>query len=171
MTTASQTPVPPDFAEPLTLPETPPAPAPVAPEPMSAPGPAEEAAEPEPAKPEWEPESDWEHDFIDFHGDRIAYRVPTQGAYAALQLTAGPGATTQEASFYGRYFLSSHLSPASFQRFFTRCIKPDGYPEDADPQTELSELIAQPLLDRLKAEFEEAKAKNEAAKKAGSARK
>ncbi|CAA0134537.1 Uncharacterised protein [Mycolicibacterium vanbaalenii] len=125
------------------------------------PEPADETDEPEdadgepedPAEPDWSAEPDWEHDHVEFHGDLLAFRVPAQSAVTSLGIGAGPGSTPNEQSFYARYFLSTHLSSQSFQRFLMRSIQPDGYPaEVTDPQGDLVNAISKPLLDRLEAE-------------------
>lgn len=166
MTTASQPPVEPDFEQPLApVPEPPRA---IADDPAlglddPAPAPSETDAETSendaPAAPEWEAEADWAHDHVDFYGDQIAFQVPSQSAFAALGIGAGPGATQFDQAFYARLFLSEHLSPASFRRFLTRSIQPGGYEGVDDPQGELIDVISKPLVDRLTEQAEQAKQK------------
>jgi hypothetical protein len=120
-----------------------------------------EEAEPE-AEPEWKQQAEWEHDWIPFHGDLLAFRVPSQSAVSAVGIGAGPGSTSNEQSFYARYFISQHLSPESFQRVIMRSIQPDGYPDGVDPYNDLVSAISKPLLDRLTAEAKEAAEKAKA---------
>ena len=133
---------------------------------------SEPASPAEPIEPEepqgWQhpdPEK-WEHEWLDFHGDRLAFRVPSQSALSGYQLAAGPGSTAFDQSRYTRRLLERHLSAPSFDRVFDRVMDPDdtAYSEGEDVLGQLIQGMTKPLVDRLTAEAEAAKA---AAKKRG----
>lgn len=150
---------PPVVAEPEALLNDEPAPLPVVPVTIGAAEDADTAEPDEPAdeaEPGWKQQAAWPHDWIEFHGDTLAFRVPSQSAVSAVGIGAGPGSTSNEQSFYARYFISQHLSPESFQRVIMRSIQPDGYPDGVDPYNDLVSAISKPLLDRLTAEAEAA---------------
>jgi hypothetical protein len=67
----------------------------------------------------------WEHQKIDFHGDVLEYRRPTQQALAAFALSSGKYIPqTQQNNFVG-LFIRNHLSETSFARVFERLLDPD----------------------------------------------
>lgn len=110
-----------------------PTPAPAATTPASAPTVAEpsvsapaavvehapEVAVEQPAEPEqWTPESDWAHDRIDFKGDTLGFRVPSEGAWMSYQMAVIEPTTELEQLVAIKRLLLRHLSPASYARVF-----------------------------------------------------
>lgn len=125
MDNASETPTP---APAPATPASAAVPPPVEPEPPHAP-PAQsvvaEAVDPapepaaEPAVPEqWTPEADWPHDTIEFKGDVIAFRVPSEGAWMSYQMAVIEPTTELEQLTAIKRLLMRHLSPASYARVF-----------------------------------------------------
>lgn len=135
MTPASET-------TPVAVPEL--VPAPLAPAPAAPAAPAMHAVQPAAApespadeppielKPEpgWQHKGTWDHDWIDFHGDRLAIRIPSDAAREGYSIAAGPGSTGAEQLFYTRLFLQKHLSPESFIRIWDRHMTPGDQYED-----------------------------------------
>src|SRR5512139_3220403 len=83
--------------------------------------PDEDTVEPEPGdnKPaeEWaEPDSDWPHEWIEFKGDKLAVRKPTQQAFAAYSLSASQFVNPQMQNDISGLFMMQHISPASYLR-------------------------------------------------------
>lgn len=100
-------------------PEAEPAVKAVEPEPESEP-------EPEaPAEAEPKPADGWTHETLEFKGDTIEARKPTQQALAAFSLATSKYVSPQTQNEMTSLFIMRHLSPTSFERVFNRLMDPD----------------------------------------------
>lgn len=70
----------------------------------------------------------WTHEWIDFSGDRLSVRRPTQQALAAYSLAMSKFVPAQTRNDITGLFIARHLSPESYERVFSRLMDPD----DAD---------------------------------------
>lgn len=76
-------------------------------------------------------EPDWAHETIEYEGDVLGIRVPTQAALTAFTLGTGeftPDFTRQSMT---SMFIQNHLSPRSYGRVFSRMMAPDDTFDDA----------------------------------------
>ena len=71
----------------------------------------------------WTHPDGWPHAWLDFHGDRIAIRIPSRAAFEGLHYSqfAGDDAMDKAA---GR-FVARHVSDATFARLLDRMADPD----------------------------------------------
>lgn len=76
-------------------------------------------------------ESDWAHETIEYLGDTLGIRVPSQSALTAFTLGTGeftPDLTRQSMT---SMFVQNHLSPRSYGHVFRRMMTPDDVFDDA----------------------------------------
>ncbi|MHC9292060.1 hypothetical protein ACRCUN_06305 [Mycobacterium sp. LTG2003] len=87
---------------------------------------AEVVNEDEPADDagEWVHESSWNHDWLEYKGDKLAIRVPHQNALTAL-FQAGQACTPEFQLKLTQKFVKSHLSQESIERVLERMSDPD----------------------------------------------
>ena len=107
-----------------------PTPEPAAPEPGPTAPPEqpepEAVSEPEP-EPEWvDPDSDWPHQWLDFHGDRLAVRLPQAAQILGLQYAVKTGRSEEYLLERMNKFLTNQIAPASYERLLDRMQDPDG---------------------------------------------
>lgn len=119
------------FAEAPAAPVAPAAPAAAA-EPVAEPVPAPTAEEPTaPSKelvapgPGGEVVAPWTHETIEFEGDTLEVRKPTQQALAAFSLASSKYVPMQVKNDITGLFISRHLSEASYGHVFSRMMDPD----------------------------------------------
>jgi hypothetical protein len=76
-------------------------------------------------------ERDWVHETIEYEGDTLGIRVPTQAALTAF--TLGTGEFTPDFTRQGMtsMFIQNHLSPRSYGHVFRRMMDPDDAFDDA----------------------------------------
>ncbi|ADX31946.1 hypothetical protein TPA2_gp32 [Tsukamurella phage TPA2] len=112
--------------------EQPAAPAPAAPSAeVAVAEPAAEVAVPDGPKP-------WEHETMEFRGDTLEIRKPTQQALSGFSLASSKYVDMQVKNDVFGLFLVRHLSPESYGRVMSRLMDPD----DADYDTEtIGELV------------------------------
>jgi hypothetical protein len=104
-----------------------------------APPAAVEAALPDP-EPWAEPETEWPHQWLQFEGDRLAVRKPTQKALAGLSLGSGPYISDHRRNSLTGLFMMMHMSEATWWQVFYRLVNPDE--EDYTIDT-IGELVKQ----------------------------
>lgn len=85
--------------------------------------PVEETPAPEP-EPEPEVEG-WGHETVEFEGDHLEVRKPTQQALAAFSLATSKYVSPQTRNDMTGMFILRHLSPESYERVFSRLMDPD----------------------------------------------
>lgn len=83
---------------------------------------AAEAVEEAAAEPEGET---WEHETVEFAGDILHVRKPTQQALAAFSLASSKYVSSDVRTNMTGLFMVRHLSPDSYNRVFERLMDPD----------------------------------------------
>lgn len=83
----------------------------------------------------------WEHDFLEFKGDKLGIRVPTRQALAAFSLASGKYVDIGVKNDLTGLFIARHLSPESYGRVFSRLMDPDEDDYDVDTVGELFNAI------------------------------
>jgi len=68
---------------------------------------------------------EWEHEVIEFAGDTLHVRKPTQQALAAFSLASSKYVPTNVRTDMTGLFMVRHLSPDSYNRVFERLMDPD----------------------------------------------
>lgn len=72
-----------------------------------------------------DPGEEWEHEVIEFLGDTLHVRKPTQQALAAFSLASSKYVPTNVRTDMTGLFMVRHLSPESYNRVFERLMNPD----------------------------------------------
>jgi hypothetical protein len=83
--------------------------------------------------PEYELDPDWEHDRINFAGDNLAVRAPTQQALAGFSLASSKYVSTEVKNDMTGLFIVEHIGPDSYGRVMQRLM--DGDDTDYDSET------------------------------------
>lgn len=111
--------------------------------------PDEEPAEPE-AEEAWaEPDTDWPHEWIEFCGDRLAVRKPTQHALAAYSMSASKFVAVETQNNISGGFMYRHMSPASYDRVMDRFTDPDDPDYGEDSLGDLMQMIVKLRTDEM----------------------
>ncbi|UJE15678.1 hypothetical protein SEA_LIGMA_23 [Gordonia phage Ligma] len=105
-------------------------------------------------------ETPWEHELLEFKGDTLEVRAPSDQALTAFSLASGRFVPMDIKNDVVGLFVAKHLSPKSYGQVFTRLMDPDddGY----NPET-----IGDLMRSIVGISVEKRKAAEEAAKKAG----
>lgn len=74
---------------------------------------------------EFELDPDWTHDRLDFFGDKLAVRAPTQQALAGFSLASSKYVPTEVKNDMTGLFLSEHLGTDSYGRIMQRLMDGD----------------------------------------------
>ena len=129
-----------------------PPPAPTPPGPAAQPAPEPVPAEDVPVQPGtdvavlgsnvelevWTNDEPWDHEKIEFRGDLLNVRKPTDQALAGLSLSSSKYVKMTTRNDITGLFIARHLSPQSYDRVFSRLMDPD----DADYTVEtIGELM------------------------------
>ncbi|ACM42191.1 hypothetical protein SEA_NEOS5_27 [Mycobacterium phage Neos5] len=69
--------------------------------------------------------STWEHDFLEFQGDKLEIRVPQQQALAAYSLAMSPYVPPKVRNDISGMFVVRHLSAESYGVVMSRLMDPD----------------------------------------------
>ena len=75
--------------------------------------------------PEWTHQSEWKYDWIDFEGDRLAYRTPKPSAITGFSNSQGKYVSNRDKGDHVQLFLQLHLSRESWDRVTLRMMHPD----------------------------------------------
>lgn len=70
-------------------------------------------------------EWDWPHTVIDYNGDWLGIRIPSQGALTAFTLGTDVASPDDTRSAMTTTFIRLHMSPRSFLHVFSRMMNPD----------------------------------------------
>lgn len=89
----------------------------------------------------------WEHVRIDFLGDTLAARMPTQQALAGYSLSASKYVPTEVKTDMTGLFITQHLGPESYRRVMSRLMDPDDPEYDIDTIGALMREIVQLRID------------------------
>jgi hypothetical protein len=84
---------------------------------------------------------DWEHDWLEFKGDKLGIRLPTRQALAAFSLASSKYVDMQVKNDLTGLFIARHLSPESYGRVFSRLMDPDENDYTVDTVGELFNAI------------------------------
>lgn len=105
-------------------------------------------------------EAAWEHEWIDFEGDRLAFRIPRPSAVTGFSNSQSKYVANRDRGDHVQLFLQLHLSPESFNRVIFRMMHPDS---DYSLYTlaRLVEAILTPGVKALEAELEAGPPKDE----------
>ena len=83
----------------------------------------------------------WEHDFLEFEGDKLGIRPPQRQALAAFSLASSKYVSMGVKNDLTGLFIARHLSPESYGRVFSRLMDPDDTAYDVDTVGELFNAI------------------------------
>lgn len=72
-----------------------------------------------------EAEDTWKHETIEFLGDTLNVRKPTEQALAAYSLASSKYVAMNIRNDMTGLFIARHLSPESYERVFSRLMDPD----------------------------------------------
>ena len=112
--------------------------------------------------PEWTHEGEWPYAWIDFEGDRLAYRVPRPSAVTGFSNSQGKYVSNHDRGEHVQMFLQMHLSRESFKRVIFRMMHPDSE-YDLYTLAKLVEAILTSGLEGLEKELESTKKPDDAA--------
>ena len=80
----------------------------------------------EPDDDDWaEADKDWPHEFIEYRGDRLAVRKPTQQALVGFAVGSSRFVRAATQSNVLGLFIERHMSEASYDRMINRLLDPD----------------------------------------------
>jgi hypothetical protein len=83
----------------------------------------------------------WQHDWLDFKGDKLGIRLPTRQALAAFSLASSKYVDMMVKNDLTGLFIARHLSPESYGRVFSRLMDPDENDYTVDTVGELFNAI------------------------------
>jgi hypothetical protein len=89
----------------------------------------------------WTNDEPWEHDKIDFRGDSLNVRRPTNQALAGLSLSASRFIKMSTRNDITALFIARHLSPRSYDRVFSRLMDPDDHEYTVETIAELMQAL------------------------------
>lgn len=95
----------------------------------------------------WTHPDGWTHDWLDFHGDKLAIRIPKGAALVALEFSRFRGEEAQEQAF--GTFVARHVSDATFDRILDRMGNPDDEDYTTTTLGELAGLLGKIAGERL----------------------
>lgn len=97
--------------------------------------------------------AEWKYEWIDFEGDRLAFRVPRGAAVTGFSNSQSKYVSNRDRGDHVQLFLMLHLSPESFNRVIFRMMHPAS---DYNLYTlaRLVEAILTPGVKALEAELE-----------------
>lgn len=72
-----------------------------------------------------EPQQDWPHQWIDYKGDRLAVRKPTQMGMAGFSLGSSPHNNPVRRNNLTGLFMSLHMADGTWWRVHGRMMNPD----------------------------------------------
>lgn len=80
---------------------------------------------------------------LEFHGDTLKVRPPTQQALAAFSLGTSKHVPSNTRNDLTGLFISRHLSPESYERVFDRLMDPEDSSYDINSIGELMRLVVE----------------------------
>lgn len=98
---------------------------------------------------------DWQHDWLEFKGDKLGIRLPTRQALAAFSLASSKYVEIGVKNDLTGLFIARHLSPESYGRVFSRLMDPDETDYDVETVGELFNAIVTASINADKAEAEQ----------------
>ena len=97
-------------------------------------------------------ENEWEHERLEFKGELLEVRVPTQQALAAFSLASSKYVPMQVKNDIVGLFVSKHLSEKSYGHVWSRLISPDETEYNVETIGELMRSIAMMGVEQSKLE-------------------
>lgn len=88
-------------------------------------------------------EKHWPHDWLDFHGDRLAVRKPPDQALIALSVSGSKFVTGQRQNDVVGLFIDRYLSPLTYDRVCWRMMDPDDPDYTVDTFGELMRAVSE----------------------------
>ena len=85
----------------------------------------------------------WDHETIEFLGDTLHVRKPTDQALQAFSLSSSRFVKPEKRNDMTGLFINQHLSPASYDRVFMRLMDPDEPDYTVDTIAELMRVIVE----------------------------
>jgi hypothetical protein len=95
---------------------------------------------------------DWQHDWLEFKGDKLGIRLPTRQALAAFSLASSKYVEIGVKNDLTGLFIARHLSPESYGRVFSRLMDPDEKDYSVETVGELFNAIVTASINADKAE-------------------
>lgn len=92
-------------------------------------------------------ETDWSHDKLEFNGDVLGIRKPTQQALVAFSLASSKHVSRETQNDIIGLFIARHLSPASYGRVFSRLMDPDDPDYSVETIGELMRAVVSTAVD------------------------
>lgn len=86
-------------------------------------------------------EADWPHARLNFMGDELGIRKPTQQALAGFSLASSKYVRMETKNDITGLFIARHLSPVSYGRVFSRLMDPDDTAYTVDTIGELMKAV------------------------------
>jgi len=80
---------------------------------------------------------------LEFHGDTLKVRPPTQQALAAFSLGTSKHVPAESRNNLTGLFVRNHLSPDSYEQVFSRLLDPDDSSYSIDSIGELMRLVVE----------------------------
>lgn len=125
--------------------------------------PAETAAEPTPDTPaadpaKWVHEGKWEHQWLDFKGDRLAVKTPRPSVANSVIMLRSPLVSEDDRGNIISSIIASHLSHESWGRVQFRNINPDETEYTLETIGELLEALVELSVEAAEAEMSDASA-------------
>lgn len=108
------------------------------PEPGSDNLPATPAPPPEPTI-----EDDWGYETVEFCGDKLGVRRPTQQALIGFSLATSKYLSNERRNNFMGLFISQHLSPLSYDQVMYRLLDPDDPDYTVDTVGDLMKIIVE----------------------------
>lgn len=108
-------------------------------------------AKDKPKKPEYDP--DWEHERIEFYGDDLAIRIPTQQALSAFQLSSSKYVSSEKQGNVSGMFVDRHLGPDTYDRVMERLMDPDDTEYTTSTVAELMGKLVSMSVEKIKADM------------------
>ncbi|QBP31138.1 tail assembly chaperone [Mycobacterium phage Argie] len=96
----------------------------------------------------------WPHAWIDFEGDRLAFRVPKPAAVTGFSSSQNKYVPNREKGENVQLFLRLHLSPESYQRVIFRMMHPEST-YDLFTLAKLVDAILTPGVKELESQLEQ----------------
>ncbi|AVO21723.1 tail assembly chaperone [Mycobacterium phage GodPhather] len=106
------------------------------------------------AIPPFEHSPGWPHSWIDFEGDRLAFRVPKPAAVTGFSSSQNKYVPNREKGDNVQLFLRLHLSPESYQRVIFRMMHPEST-YDLFTLAKLVDAILTPGVKELESQLEQ----------------
>lgn len=110
-----------------------------------------------------EPQHQWMHDYLEFEGDKLEIRLPTEQALSAFSISVSKYMPADVQNDMVGLFIAKHMSPESYTHVMARMMDPDDATYNNRTVGELMGSISRASMAQRKAE---ADAKAEADKAA-----